>query len=64
MSVILVFAAFVVLGDLIAIGISSFVERFSSSAGLLVFFALFILVFWVSWLAAVHVTERYILRQN
>ena len=64
MSVILVFVAFVVVGDAFAVGIASIVERYSSYAGLMVFLGLFILVFWVSWLAAVRITERYILRQN
>ena len=40
------------------------VERFSKPASLLVFFALFMLVFWAGWIAAVRVTERYIVRQN
>ena len=64
MSVILVFVAFVIIGDSIAVGIASIVERFSEHASLIVFLALFILVFWASWLAAVRVTERFILRQN
>jgi hypothetical protein len=45
-------------------GVASLVERFSEPASLLVFFALFILVFWAGWIAAVRVTERYIVRQN
>ena len=64
MSVILVFIAFVVVGDSLAIGIASLVERFSEPASLLVFFALFILVFWLSWMLAVRVTERYLVRQS
>ncbi|HEY5608576.1 MAG TPA: hypothetical protein VIM38_09595 [Alphaproteobacteria bacterium] len=64
MSVVLVFVAFVLIGDSIAVGIASIVERYSETASLLVFFALFILVFRVGWLSAVRVTERYILRQN
>jgi 4-amino-4-deoxy-L-arabinose transferase-like glycosyltransferase len=64
MSVILVFVCFVIVGDGVAMGIAAFFERFSEHASLLVFLALFILVFWVSWKAAVHVTERYILRQH
>ena len=64
MSVILVFVAFVLVGDGIAVGIASIVEQFSESASLLVFLGLFVLVFWVAWQSAVHVTERYILRQN
>jgi hypothetical protein len=64
MSVILVFLALVVLGDAVAIGISSIIEQFSKTASLFVFLALFISVFWVAWLAAVQITERYIVRQN
>jgi hypothetical protein len=64
MSVVLVFVAFVLIGDSIAVGIASIVERYSETASLLVFFALFILVFRVGWLSAVRVTERSILRQN
>ena len=64
MSVILVFALFVVVGDAIAIGISSIVERFSETASLFVFLALFILVFWIAWICAVRVAERYLARQT
>ena len=64
MSVILVYVAIVIVGDAIAVAISSLVERYSEPASLLVFFALFILVFWAGWIAAVRVTERYIVRQN
>jgi hypothetical protein len=64
MSVILVFVAFVLIGDAVAFGIASIVERFSESASLIVFLALFVLVFWVGWQLAVRVTERYLLRQN
>jgi len=63
-SVILVYVAIVIVGDAIAVAISSLVERYSEPASLLVFFALFILVFWAGWIAAVRVTERYIMRQN
>jgi hypothetical protein len=54
----------VLIGDSIAVGIASIVERYSETASLLVFFALFVLVFWAGWIMAVRVTERYILRQN
>ena len=64
MSVILVFVAFVLIGDAAAVGVSSVVERFSEPASLMVFFALFVLVFWVSWMLAVRVAERYFVRQN
>ena len=64
MSVILIYVVFVLIGDAIAVGIATMFERISEPASLLVFFALFILVFWLSWVAAVRVTERYILRQS
>ena len=64
MGVILVYVVFVLIGDGIAVGIASIVERYSETASLLVFFALFVLVFWAGWIMAVRVTERYILRQN
>ena len=64
MSVILVFVVFVLIGDAAAVGVSSVVERFSEPASLMVFFALFVLAFWISWMLAVRVTERYFLRQN
>ena len=64
MGVIVIFAVFVVLGDAIAIGISSIVERFSESASLIVFLGLFILVFWIAWICAVRVAERTIARQT
>jgi hypothetical protein len=64
MSVILVFALFVLIGDSVAVGISSIVERFSETASLFVFLALFILVFWIAWVCAVRVAERYLSRQT
>jgi len=64
MSVILVFVAFVLVGDAAAVGLSSVVERFSESASLIVFFALFVGVFVVAWKLAVYVAERYLVRQN
>jgi hypothetical protein len=64
MAVILVFIAFVIVGESIAVTISSLFERISETAGLIVFFALFTLVFCAAWRAAVFVTERYVLRQG
>ena len=64
MSVILVFVAFVLVGDAAAVGLSSVVERFSEPASLIVFFALFVGVFVVAWKLAVYVAERYLVRQN
>jgi hypothetical protein len=64
MSVVLIFALFVVVGDALAIGLSSIVERFSETASLFVFLALFILVFWIAWICAVRVAERCLARQT
>jgi hypothetical protein len=64
MSVILVFIAFVVIGDAAAIAISYMFEGVSEMASLVVFLALFVLVFGVAWKLAVYVTERYIVRHN
>ena len=64
MTVIVVFLAFVIVGDAAAVSISYVFERVSNSASLLVFFALFALVFIVAWKLAVKVTERYLIRQS
>lgn len=62
MSVILVFLAFVVVGDTAAIGISYLFESVSNFVSLLVFLGLFMLVFGIAWKLAVVVTERYLVR--
>ncbi|MEW6452271.1 MAG: hypothetical protein AB1490_16555 [Pseudomonadota bacterium] len=64
MAILFVFAAFVFVGDVVAVGISSIVERYSHYASLLVFLGLFMLVFYIAWKLAVMVTERYLSRQN
>jgi hypothetical protein len=64
MSVILVFIAFVLIGDAMAVGIASIVEPYSEHASLMVFLGLFVLVFVVAWMLAVRVTERFIIRHN
>jgi hypothetical protein len=64
MSVILIFVIFVLIGDTAAVGISYEFERISNSVSLMVFFALFIVVFGIAWKLAVLVTERYIVRQS
>ncbi len=64
MSVIAIFIAFVLIGDTAAVFISYLFERVSNFTSLLVFLALFILVFGVAWKLAVIVTERYIVRPN
>jgi hypothetical protein len=64
MSVILIFVAFVLIGDTMAVGISYLFERVSNTVSLMVFFALFAVVFYVAWQLAVRVTERYLVRPN
>jgi hypothetical protein len=64
MSVIAIFIAFVLVGDTAAVFISYLFERVSNFTSLLVFLALFMLVFGVAWKLAVAVTERYIVRHN
>ena len=64
MSVILVFAVFVLIGDVAAIGISYEFEQVSNFVSLMVFLGLFMLVFGVAWKLAVYVTERFIIRQS
>jgi hypothetical protein len=64
MTVIAIFIAFVVIGDVAAVTISYLVEQVSNSASLIVFFGLYALVFYIAWQLAVWVTERYIVRPN
>jgi lipopolysaccharide export LptBFGC system permease protein LptF len=64
MSAILIFTVFVIIGDTAAVYISYLFERVSNFTSLMVFFALFALVFYVAWKLAVADTERYIVRQN
>ena len=64
MAVILVFIVLVLIGDAAAVLISAAAERFSQSVSLMVFFALFTLVFWISWQLAVRITERFLVRSN
>jgi hypothetical protein len=64
MIVIALFIGFVIVGGAMNFAISSVVEQASKFASLLVFLGLFIVVFPLSWIAAVRITERYILRRD
>jgi hypothetical protein len=64
MSVILIFVAFVMIGDTAAVFISYLFERVSNFTSLMVFLVLFALVFYVAWQLAVRVAERYFVRQH
>lgn len=63
MTVLAVFVLFVAIGDTIAVGICTIVERFSDSASLLAFLGLFVLVFIIAWQLAVRITERYLVKE-
>jgi len=62
--VILVFVGLVLIGDTFTVLIAAAAERFSQTVSLAVFFGLFGLVFVVSWLLAVRITERFLIRSN
>jgi hypothetical protein len=64
MAVIAVFLGFVLIGDAIAVVIAAAVEHFNKFASLLVFLGLFVAVFCVAWVLAVHATERYLVRPD
>ena len=57
MLLIAAFAVSVLVGDLIAIGICSIVERFSEMGSLILFLTLFVVVIPLAWRTAVRVTE-------
>jgi hypothetical protein len=57
MLLITAFAISVLVGDLIAIGICSIVERFSEMGSLVLFLILFVAVFPIAWRSAVALTE-------
>ena len=60
MAVILVYVVIVLVGDAAAVVIAGQVEQISQSASLMVFFVLFALIFWLGWILAVRITERFI----
>ena len=62
MAVILVYVVIVLLGNALAVMIAGKVEQISQSASLMVFFALFALIFWVGWILAVRITERFLVK--
>jgi hypothetical protein len=57
MVLIAVYLVFVLIGDVVAVGIAEIVESYvSKGASLLAFFVLFFFVFWVGWQLALRVT--------
>lgn len=63
MAVILVYVVIVLIGDAAAVAIAGEVERISQGASLMVFFVLFALIFWVGWILAVRITERFLVKE-
>jgi hypothetical protein len=63
MAVILVYVVIVLIGDAVAVMIAGKVESISQSASLITFFVLFALIFWVGWILAVRITERFIVKE-
>jgi hypothetical protein len=57
MILLTTFAISVLIGDLIAIGICSIVERFSEMGSLILFLMLFVVVIPLAWRSAVRLTE-------
>jgi hypothetical protein len=57
MMLIVVYIAFVLVGELGAYFVGRIVEQWSMAAGLPVFLACFFIVFGVAWVLAVKVTE-------
>ena len=57
MALLAVFIVTILVGDLIAVGIPSVIERFSEGVSLFVFLALFIGLIPVAWRIAVRLTE-------
>jgi len=57
MILLTAFAISVLVGDLIAIGICSIVERFSEMGSLVLFLMLFVAVIPLAWRTAVRMTE-------
>jgi ABC-type amino acid transport system permease subunit len=62
MAVILVFVALIIVGQSISVMVAFAVEQFSTAASVLVFFAMFALMFVVAWYTAVYIAERYLRR--
>lgn len=63
MAVILVYVVIVLIGDAAAVVIAGKMEDFSQSVSLITFFILFALIFWVGWILAVKITERFLVKQ-
>jgi hypothetical protein len=63
MAVILVYVVLVLIGDAAAVVIAGKMEDISQTASLITFFILFALIFWVGWILAVKITERFLVKE-
>jgi hypothetical protein len=63
MAVILVYVVLVLIGDAAAVAIAGKMEDISQTASLITFFILFALIFWVGWILAVKITERFLVKE-
>ena len=63
MAVIIVYVVLVLIGDAAAVVIAGKMEAISQTASLITFFILFALIFWVGWILAVKITERFLVKE-
>jgi CDP-diglyceride synthetase len=57
MSLLIVYVALVIMGDLIAYFVGLVIERTAPAASLPAFLAMYSLFLWVSWVIAVRITQ-------
>ena len=57
MSLLVVYVALVIIGDLIAYFVGLVIERTAPAASLPAFLAMYFLFLWVSWVIAVRITQ-------
>jgi CDP-diglyceride synthetase len=57
MSLLIVYVALVIMGDLIAYFVGLAIERTAPAASLPAFLAMYFLFLWVSWVIAVRITQ-------
>jgi CDP-diglyceride synthetase len=57
MSLLIVYVALVIVGDLIAYFVGLVIERTAPAASLPAFLAMYFLFLWVSWVIAVRITQ-------
>jgi uncharacterized membrane protein len=61
MQVLILFTILVFILNLITGGICTIIEGYSPHAGLMAFLAFFVANFVIAWVAAVYITERFLL---